>query len=172
MEIWISWLIVLAALIHIGEEYVGGWLNWAQGYIKGVTLLQFVVVNVLFVGLCVASAFSGSVLFRLTIAGLVFVNALVHVVPTVVRRRCAPGVWSAVLLYVPLSVLAFHVTWTRGLLTPRLAALALVLGSGLMAMPFVAQLLRVYVSRKHGPSGQRDHTRSTIDPKSGSKSRL
>ena len=31
---WIFWAIVLSSLIHIAEEYFGGWIGWVQRYAK------------------------------------------------------------------------------------------------------------------------------------------
>ena len=98
MENWVSWAIIGASIIHISEEYFGGWLQWVQRHAKGVTQIQFVFVNSLFVALCIIAAFGTSLIFKLSIASLIFSNALIHIVPTLVFKHYSPGIWSAIVL--------------------------------------------------------------------------
>ena len=118
---WIYWAIVGAALVHIIEEYVGDWLGWVQRFVPGVTMIQFVIVNAVFVILCIAGAAVGtrSLVFGLSIASLIFINALVHIMPTVRTRHYSPGSVSAILLYIPLSACAFYLSAKSGQLTLR-----------------------------------------------------
>jgi len=145
MENWISWSIVVASLIHIFEEYYGGWINWVQKYAKGVKLSHFVMVNLVFVGLCVVASICDSLLFKLSIASLLFANSILHIVPTFIFRHYSPGIWSAILLYLPLSFLSFYAAWLDNSLTFRNAFSALLIGILIMTLPISAQFFRIFV---------------------------
>lgn len=95
---WIFWAFVIAAIVHIVEEYFGGWLNWTRRYMPGVTLAQFVVINVIFVIGCLIAAIVGerNLVVGLSIASLLLVNALIHLLPAIVMRRYTPS--SAILV--------------------------------------------------------------------------
>lgn len=73
----------------------------------GVTLLS------LYLAVCVAAGWGLIGLY------LIAVNGVVHIVGLIAKRRYNPGLWTAVLLFVPLSVLTFwrstgvHATWVH-----------------------------------------------------------
>jgi hypothetical protein len=142
MRTWIPWAILVAAVIHVVEEAALGWLYWAREFVPDVTMGQFVVVNAVFLGLCLAAALSRSVMLKLTIAGLVYCNFLVHAAPTVSQARVSPGLISATLLYGPLAALAFRSARRDGGVSGERMALATLLGALLMATPIVIQVLR------------------------------
>ena len=138
---WVFWAIVAAALIHVAEEYWGGFLSLIQERVPGMTLRQFLIINALFVVLCVVAAIvrtSGPVL-SLSVASLILINALIHIAATVWLRRYAAGVISAVVLYIPLGTYAFY----QAGLTPGKAAAAGLLGLLWMAVPLIFQFIRL-----------------------------
>ncbi len=106
MESWINWSIVIASIIHIIDEYYGGWIVWVQKYVNGVSKNQFIFVNSLFIILCISAAISSSTIFKLSIASLIFVNTIIHIIPTVILKHYSPGIISAV-LYIPISIIPF-----------------------------------------------------------------
>jgi len=140
---WIFWAILGAALIHVGEEYLGGWVDWVQSFAP-VTVTQFVIVNAAFVLLCIAGSIVGarSLLFSLSVASLIFINALLHLVMTVITKRYSPGVVSAALLYIPLALLAYYLSANSGQLTLFEGVGSGLLGLLWMALPVGFQLLR------------------------------
>lgn len=146
MANWISWGIVVVSLVHITEEYYGSWINWVQRYAPGVTFPHFVVVNSIFVFLCIAASAIQILLFQLSIASLIFINALIHIVPTFFLKHYSPGVWSAILLYIPLSVLSFYSTYIRGNLTHQNVILSVSIGILIMLIPILAQFIRIHYS--------------------------
>ena len=148
MEHWISWSIVVASVIHIFEEYYGGWIKWVQKYAKGVTFPHFVIVNFIFISLCIAASICDSLLFKLSIASLIFVNSVIHIVPTFILRHYSPGIWSAIFLYLPLSLLSFYSAWIHNNLTFQNIFMALLIGILIMTLPISDQFLRIYVTKQ------------------------
>jgi len=142
---WVFWAIVVAALIHVAEEYWGGFLSLVQQRVPGVTLGQFLALNALFILLCIVAAVVGTskLAFSLSAASLILINALIHAVATAWLRRYAAGLVSAVMLYVPLGVYAFYRAACCAGLTPGKAAAAGLLGLLWMAVPLVFQLVRL-----------------------------
>jgi hypothetical protein len=148
---WIFWAIVGAAVIHVAEEYLGNWVGWVQRFAPRVTLAQFVVVNAAFVALCIAGAVVGvsNLVFSLSVASLIFVNALIHLAPTINMRRYSPGAASALVLYVPLAVYAYYLAARSGRLTLVDGVRATLLGMLWMALPAGFQLVRLHVQGRH-----------------------
>ena len=107
---WTLWIVAASCAVHAAEEYATGWLVWARETL-GIALPPsvFVVMNGVLVAAALALARRG---WRRPAASLVIpvatlANALLfHVLPTIVQRRAAPGVYSAVLLYLPFSTWA------------------------------------------------------------------
>jgi len=84
---WIFWAFVGAAVIHVVEEfwYPGGFLEAVKGLnpriASLVTLKAAIIINGLFLLLCVTGAVVGrrSIVLGLSIASLLFFNALTPV---------------------------------------------------------------------------------------------
>lgn len=148
MTYWLALLMLLAAIVHVAEEALTGWIPWAQSFVPGVTRLQFWTMNALFLMICAAACLTTGGFLTLTVASLLFINAWVHIGPTIVQRRRSPGVLSAVLLYLPLSALTFHRAWRVGEITRLTAVRAFLLGLSLMAVPFAFQALRHRLSQR------------------------
>ncbi|MHC4515194.1 MAG: HXXEE domain-containing protein [Planctomycetota bacterium] len=142
MKRWNGWLLVIAASVHVLEEYLLDWVAWAKTFVPTVTLQDFLLVNALFLLLCLGTVFSRSWFYRLVVAALFLVNTLLHLVPTVALGSFSPGVWSACFLYVPVALHTFHTTATAAKLTPRSGILAFLVALALMGMPVLWQLMR------------------------------
>ncbi|MGH7427349.1 MAG: HXXEE domain-containing protein, partial [Candidatus Methylomirabilaceae bacterium] len=142
---WVYWAIVGAAFIHIAEEYWGGFLIWFPKFTGlRMTRTRFVIVNTLFVVLCVLAAISGQrrLVFSLSVAALIFINAIIHIVGTVRFRRYSPGLVSALLLYIPLAVYAYSRSAAAGLLTGCLE---------FYEKAFELRIVRLYRGDEHPP---------------------
>jgi len=148
---WVFWAIAVAALIHVAEEYWGGFLGLMQQRVPGVTLRQFLIINALFVLLCIIAAVVGTnnLVLSLSVASLILINALIHAGATLLLRRYAAGLISALVLYVPLGIYAF----CQAKLTPGQTAAAGLLGLLWMSVPIVYQLVRL---RGRLPVGRSD----------------
>jgi hypothetical protein len=126
---WVFAALVGAAAVHIFEEYVypGGFSDALRRLLPRATHLftrKFhVVVNGLLFVLSLASAFIGksNLVLSLSVFGLVFANAVLHIRGAIVTKRYYPGVISGALIYIPLAVYAYAVflssrqlTWLQG----------------------------------------------------------
>ena len=122
---WIFWALVGAAAIHVVEEFVypGGFLDSMRDFhpefAPSVTVRFAVIINSLFLLLCVAGAIvaSRSLVLSLSVASLLFLNALMHIVGVVKAREYMPGVISGVVLYLPLSLYAYYLSVGSGQLS-------------------------------------------------------
>jgi hypothetical protein len=140
---WIYWVIVVAALVHVIEEYFypGGFLNVVKRLsprcAAGFTMPFAVVFNGLFILLCVAGALlvGKSPFFSLSVAGLLGINALVHTLAAVRVRGYAAGLVSSWLLYVPLAVIAYVQAGVSGRFTTAQLLGSLVFGAVFNALP-------------------------------------
>jgi hypothetical protein len=126
---WVFAALVGAAVVHVFEEYVypGGFAGALEKLLPRATHLftrKFhVVVNGLLFVLCLAGAFIGrsNLVLSLSVFGLVFTNAVLHVRGAIVTKRYYPGVISGPLIYIPLAVYAYSIflssrqlTWLQG----------------------------------------------------------
>jgi len=155
---WVFWAMAGAAVVHVGEEYLFGWLDFTRGLegrivsrlSSGIDLAAFAVVNALFVLLCVAGALVGmdQPFFSLSIAALLLINTVMHLVPMAIVRRYSPGSVTALFLYVPLAVYAFYVVDEAGELSALTVVGAFLLGLLWMSFPIGAAFIR---SARGGP---------------------
>lgn len=124
----------------MAEEYGGGWLKWAQRFAPGITLVQFAVINAPFLLMCIVGAMVAArrPVFSLSVAALLFVNALIHLLPVVHFRHYLPGMVSAAPLYLPLAV-GTYLLFARAGLTLRQGVAASLLGLAWMVVPLMFQ---------------------------------
>jgi hypothetical protein len=133
---WVFIAFVGAAVLHVLEEYVypGGFADWMRRanprFAPSITTLFAVVINGLFLALCVIAAVASSrnLILGLSVAALLFVNGCLHLGGTIRARRYVPGVASGVLFYIPLAWYAFSLSIGSGLVSLKEAAFAGVMG--------------------------------------------
>ncbi len=119
---WIFGGFLAASVIHMAEEYFypGGFMQMMKrlnpGFAPFITVPMAVVVNGLQVVLCVLAVMVGirAPVFSMSVAGLVFINGLVHIGASLRVRGYAPGVLSGALLYIPLAAYAYAVFISAG----------------------------------------------------------
>jgi hypothetical protein len=129
---WIFGGFLAASILHMLEEYFypGGFMDVMKGFnpkfAPFVTVRLAVIINGLQLVLCVIAMVVGRDLpvFSMSIAGLLFINALMHIGACVRIKRYSPGVITGVLLYLPLSMYAYslylgssQLTWGGILIT-------------------------------------------------------
>jgi len=136
MPSWIFPSLFIAALLHVVEEYYvpGGFFDFVRrlgtGIAEQLTLSVAIVVNGLFLLLALLAA----ILWRnypvpsLSIAGLLLVNALIHVAGSLRAKAYAPGLLTAVILYVPLSLAAFVIAAKESFVSTQGLVVAMALG--------------------------------------------
>lgn len=115
MHQWVLWVLVAASALHVVEEHALGWQGWASeefGKRFGVrpTWADFWATNAALIVFGVACAMVGwkAVGFSLALPALVLINAVgFHILPSLKAGAPNPGVFSAVILYVPIGIWAY-----------------------------------------------------------------
>ena len=104
---WTLWAVAASSALHVTEEYLTGWQQWARETLGiAAPMSLFLIVNA---ALVVAACVLARVGWRRPVLALVIPSATLinavffHIVPTIVMRRVSPGVYTAVLLYLPFS---------------------------------------------------------------------
>ena len=132
---WTLWVVAVSCALHVAEEYFTGWQPWARETL-GIVMptARFLFMNVILVVAAVVLASIGwkRPTLSLIIPAATLVNAIFfHILPTIVQGRISPGVYTAVMLYLPFSTWAFIGARRDGV--PRRAmAVALVVGALMM----------------------------------------
>ncbi len=140
---WIFAAFLGASLFHMGEEYFypGGF----KGFMKRlnpkfaplVTKPMAVVVNGLQLLLCMVVMIVGrrALVFGLSVAALLFINGLAHIMGCIKARGYAPGCITGILLYIPLAIYAYFLAIGSGLLNMNAVLITGVLGLLYQAVP-------------------------------------
>jgi hypothetical protein len=143
---WVFWAFIVAAVIHIVEEYKypGGFSDamkrFNPRFAPFVTVKFTVVINGLFLLVCFAGAIVGdkSLAFSLSVASLLLFNALMHIIGTIRMKRYVPGAVSSVLLYLPLSFYAYYLFANSGRLSLLDGIVSILLGALYQAVPIAS----------------------------------
>jgi hypothetical protein len=116
------WFLPVAAFLHITEEFIfpGGFVPWYRNYkpsvSPGITVTYLAIVNAVLVIACLLPLALGplrAVALWLAMASVVFVNALFHIRGTIQTRQYSPGVFTSVVLYIPLSLYGYWFVLSR-----------------------------------------------------------
>jgi hypothetical protein len=140
---WIFSAFFGASVIHMAEEYFypGGFLDLMRRFNPRfaplVTIPMAIIINGLQLLLCVVAIALAqhALVFSMSIAGLIFINGLMHLATCIRLRGYAPGVVSAVLVYLPLSAYAYYIFIHSGQLTLGSVIATAVLGLLYQAVP-------------------------------------
>ena len=132
------WLCVAAYGLHILEEFVFDWQNWARNVLHLPARWEdFYITNALVIvlGIAAAELAPGWPAVALGFPALMLINAtLFHLAPFAwTHGRFSPGLITAVLLFFPLAIASI---WTARVSKASLL-LAFGLGALLMATPIV-----------------------------------
>ena len=146
------WLCVAAYSLHVLEEFVFDWQNWARNVLHlSAQWGDFYITNVVVIVLGIAAAEFAPALpaVALGFPALMLINAtFFHVAPVIwTRGRFSPGVFTAVLLFFPLGLATILTAHTDG----TTLATAFGIGALLMATPIVFLKLKVkpYFDQTH-----------------------
>ena len=104
---WTLWVVAASCALHVAEEYLTGWQAWARQTL-GIVMptAPFLAANAVLVAAAVVLARVGwrRPELSLVIPSATWVNGVFfHILPTLVQGRVSPGVYTAVLLYLPFS---------------------------------------------------------------------
>lgn len=138
---WV-WLCVGAYAVHMLEEFMLDWRNWARAVIGlPVEWVDFFVTNsiVVVLGLVAANLVTALPVVALAFPALMVINALVfHIFPVIrTKGRYSPGVFTAVVLFLPIAWFTFGASRQAGVLAISTGIGAFVIGALLMATPIV-----------------------------------
>ena len=132
---WTLWVVAVSCALHVAEEYLTGWQEWARQTL-GIVMptATFLVMNTVLVvaALLLARAGWRRPVLSLVIPAATVVNAVFfHILPTIARSRVSPGLYTATFLYLPFSSWALLGAARDGV--PR-AAIAMALAAGTLMM--------------------------------------
>jgi hypothetical protein len=139
---YILWICLFAYSIHILEEFVFNWRDWAESAIrlKGISWPIFCAMNAMVIVFGVSAAMVGwhKPAFALAFPALMLINGLFfHILPTIVQRRFAPGVMSGLILFIPLAAWAYMGASCDHVLNFRVFTVSFLIGALVMATPLV-----------------------------------
>jgi hypothetical protein len=106
------WLFVPAYLVHVGEEWAGGFPAWIGTVVgRALPVAAFLGINVValvlvVVGIRAAIREDRHGWIAVALATIMLVNTVAHAVGAALTGSYSPGLMSAVVLYVPLGSLA------------------------------------------------------------------
>jgi hypothetical protein len=140
---WIFSAFLVVSMIHMGEEYFypGGFMDIMKRlhprFAPLVTVPMAVIINGLQLLLCLVAIAVGknALVFSMSVAGLLFINGLMHIIGCVRIKGYVPGVITGGLLYIPLSVYAYDLFISSGQLTLNGVIVTGVLGILYQAVP-------------------------------------
>jgi Protein of unknown function with HXXEE motif len=140
---WLFAGFLAASALHMAEEYFypGGFMDVMKrlnpSFAPFVTVPMAIVVNGLQLVLCVVALAVGerSTILGISVAGLLFLNGLVHIGGCIKARGYSPGVVTGVALYLPLSAYAYAASVGSGKLTAAGVTVSLALGLAYQVIP-------------------------------------
>jgi len=157
----VFWGLLAASCAHVVEEYVypGGFLESARevapGAFEHASIPIVIGVNASMIIGCLNAALMRrrNPFYGLSMASLLFFNAILHSGASIRLRKYSPGLLTGLCLYVPLSVYAF-VSYARSSGFKRSTAIsAAVSGVALHSIPFVAFATRAALTRRSDEEG-------------------
>jgi len=129
-----AWLLPAAYSAHVAEEaFCGngltGWM--AAGGGARLSISEFIGLNLVGVALLVFAAWAArrSMVWRWPLisgAAILLVNGMCHAAVCVAARAYVPGLWTGIVLYVPVGGVLLFLLWRS--VSPRLFAAAITVG--------------------------------------------
>ncbi len=147
---WVLWVLTTAAALHVVEERGMGWQGWAAqtlGPRLGVipSWSDFWATNGLLIVFGISAAAVGwrAPAFALAFPAVCLINAVFfHLVPTIQARRPNPGIFSAMLLYLPIGIWAYVAANSDGALDLATVILSVVIGAAAMVSALVLLIIQ------------------------------
>ena len=147
---WVLWVGVIAAGLHVLEEYAEGWVYWANEELGPrfgihVTEAEFFITNALLVFSALAAAAIGwwAPAVSLAVPALFIINAVFfHMLPTARGGKLTPGTLSAVFIYLPVAAWMYAAAADDDVLSFGTVVLSFILGAVLMAYPMAVIFAR------------------------------
>jgi hypothetical protein len=152
-----AWLGMAAYAAHALEEYTLDWRNWSRAVLGlPVEWSDFYMTNAVVVALGIAQAMLAKTLpiAVLAYAGLMLINGFfMHVVPVIrMKGRFSPGLFTAVLLFLPLGFASYRFALEQGLADAWTAVGGFVVGGLTLAFPISMLLVKSRPYFKQDPT--------------------
>jgi hypothetical protein len=146
LQTW-AWIATAAYALHIMEEYMFDWRDWARAVIGlPVEWGDFYIANaaVIILGIVTAELAPTLVIAPLAFASLMLINGIVFHIAQVIRTkgRFSPGVVTAVVLFLPIGIAEFMEASKEGVLSVSAALAAFLVGAVFMAYPIIMLKLK------------------------------
>ena len=142
---WLAWMAMFAYLLHNVEEYGIDMFGRRRGFVTGmnavfqlppepqspIPALFFTSVNVplFWIGAPIAALLSEHhPLVGFVIYSVIFINALVHIVPLLLGNGYSSGTLTAIVVFLPLSIWVGYACFGAGGLPNKAMALLIALG--------------------------------------------
>lgn len=113
------WLLPLAYALHMLEEWFGGFPEWIA-LVIGSPLPRpaFLAINAVAFTLAIiasrrATARESAGWMTIAVATVLLVNGLAHILGTLVTRTYSPGLFTGIVLYLPLAQLTLLRAWSQ-----------------------------------------------------------
>lgn len=140
------WIATLAYGIHIIEEMLFDWRGWARGFLKiPAEWNEFYVFNAFVVLYGCISAIIGwkSPIISLSYPAFMLVNAIFfHILPVIVSKRFSPGLFTGIVLFLPIAGLAYYGAWLDNVISTQSIVFSTLIGTFLMLYPIILQKLK------------------------------
>ncbi|HKR60887.1 MAG TPA: HXXEE domain-containing protein [Pyrinomonadaceae bacterium] len=155
----LAWSLAIAASVHIFEEFVfpGGFKAWWCAYKPGIAPSVsnnfLIVINAILIAFSILVAVAvqvpkgNGIAAWLTLAALLFSNAIFHIIGAVQTKRYSPGMISGIVLYIPLAVYGFIHFLANGQASIGTALIALLLGGSYHFISFANHRRRAQTAR-------------------------
>ena len=142
---WILWVGVIAVALHAFEQYIFGWVNWANhelGPRFGASFREsdFLIANLGLIFIALAGAAIGwwAPAISLALAGFFIITAVFgHMIPSARAERLTPGTITAVFIYLPVGAAMYWAAGDDKVLTFGAFLLSLIFGAFLIAFPLL-----------------------------------
>lgn len=142
------WLLPLSYAFHILEEWFGGFPEW-MALVIGAPLPRpaFIVINAVALLLMFAATHAttkreANGWMGIAIATILLVNAIAHILGTLLTRAYSPGLFTSVVLYLPIAQLVLFRAWSQaeGAAFGRGVAAGLALHAAVIVVAYSASL--------------------------------
>jgi hypothetical protein len=141
---YILWVMLASAGLHVAEEYLLDFVSFAVSHGVALTWREFDVINMAYI---VAGIAAGGIGWRapalsLSYPALLLTNFVFHTSMSFVDGHPNPGVFTSVLLFLPVGICCFVFAARDGVLTRRRTITAIVLGVVLQSYAGLLVILR------------------------------
>lgn len=145
---YVLWAMLAFSALHMVEEYAFDWPAWLRSVGIACSETDMYVMNLAFFAIGICAAIVGWLApgFSLCYPALLLLNAVFHIVATLIYGRLNPGTITAVTLFLPLATYCFVVAAKDGVLGRRQIVWAFVIGLFIHAFPAFTIYMRSRLS--------------------------